>query len=281
MRISAILGNPLLQFFAAGAVIFAIYWASDRSASQPAGSITISLAEQKNLAALFEKTWRRPPTAAEFKGLIDARLREELLYREALALGLDEGDIVVRRRLVQKVEFIADDLAARVDPSEADLEAFLADNAANYAIEPRLTFRQIYLSEARRGERLMADAEALLGKLKSGADPEVLGDAIDLPRAMDKAPTSVIARSFGQDFADAIARLEPGDWAGPVRSAYGVHLVQVQAKDARRAPSLDEVRDKVERDWREARRQAARAAYLKRLKDKYAIAVERANEGGS
>ncbi len=276
-----LLTAPLVQFFIAGAIIFGLYAVTGKGSAEPAQAITITAAEQKNLAALFTKTWRRPPTLAELNGLIEARVREELFYREALALGLDSGDVIVRRRLAQKIQFITDDLAATSKPTEQDLKNFLDENKDKYAVSPMITFRQVYLSSDRRGPTLMEDAAAVLAELERGADPAALGDVIELPPQMEKATTRSISRSFGREFANAISQVKPGSWSGPVKSGYGAHLVQVLARDEGRIPSLDEARAAVERDWREAQREKARAAYLDALKKKYEISIEQPPGGNA
>ncbi len=275
------LNSPLVQFFIAGLLIFGLYSISNKDSEASPQAITITSAEQKNLVALFSKTWRRPPTQAEFNGLIEARVREELFYREALALGLENDDVIVRRRLAQKIEFITDDLAAIREPTEQDLEKFLRDNENKYALEPSLNFRQVYLSSERRGPSLMDDAAAILAELKRGADPSALGDVIELPRTMENVSPSTVSRLFGKEFASALAQTKPGEWSGPVRSSYGAHLVQVDSREDGRVPKLDEARTAVERDWGEAQRQKARAAYIDALKKKYEIHVEQPKDGGA
>ncbi len=276
-----LLSAPLVQFFIAGAIIFGLYAVSDKGSAEPAQAITITAAEQKNLAALFTKTWRRPPTLTELNGLIEARVREELFYREALALGLDSGDVIVRRRLAQKIQFITDDLAATRKPTEQDLKNFLDENKDKYAVSPMITFRQVYLSSDRRGPTLIEDAAAILAELQRGADPAALGDVIELPPQMEKATTRSISRTFGREFANAIDQAKPGSWSGPIKSGYGAHLVQVLSREDGRIPSLDEARAAVERDWREAQREKARAAYLDALKKKYEISVEQPSGGSA
>jgi len=269
-----VLASPILQFFVAGAVIFGIYaWFGDR-ASAPADSIVITLAEQRNIAALFERTLGRAPSADEMAELLEARVQDELYYREALALGLDTDDQVVRRRLAQKIEFIVDDLAARSSPADAELEAFLAANADHYRIEPSVSFRQIYLGDGSGAISPSEAAPMLLAALADGADPSGLGDPIALPGAMDRVPVSRVVDAFGQDFADAIVDAPSGNWIGPVASAYGAHLVMLIERDSGRAATLDEVRARVERDWRAAEREKARDAYVDLLKEKYAVTIE-------
>lgn len=272
--VRAAASSPIVQFFAAGTVIFGLYALGPGDKAQPPSAIVVTASEQQNLTALFEKTWQRPPTQSEMQALIAARIEEEILYREAVKLGLDTDDVVIRRRLVQKIEFVLDDLAARRDPTDEELSAFLAGHADRYAIEASIGFRQIFLSPERRGERLLDDADLVLAALSGGTEPSALGDAAPLPRAMEGAPLSRIARVFGDEFAQAVAAAPVGEWSGPLRSAYGVHVVEITQRAPGRMPSLAEARTSVERDWRDAERQKARATYLQRLRAAYDIRVE-------
>lgn len=278
MTFRSILSNPLLQFFAAGIVIFGLYeWRSDRATSVP-DTVSISRVEQNNLALLFEKTWRRPPTKTEFDGLIDERLQQELLYREALALGLDRDDVVIRRRLAQKLEFIVDDMTAGNFPSDKELAEFLRQNADRYAQEPVVTFRQVFLSAERRGSSLVEDAKRVLAELRTGKDSSSFSDPTMLPEKMQASSLSAVGRVFGTEFAAALNDVPLGDWAGPVRSTFGAHLVKVGERQAGGPATLDDARMQIERDWREAERQRARAAYMAGLREKYSIVIEPAQD---
>lgn len=275
MKLSSLLANPLLQFFFAGALIFGLYaWRGDTPEVGAQDQIVITQAEQKNLIALFEKTWRRLPTEDERKGLVEERLQQELLYREALALGLDKDDVVIRRRLAQKIEFIVDDMAAGRTPTDEELRAFLKQNQERYATEPTVAFRQVYLSAERRGPDLIEDAMRILKDLQEGADPLSFGDPTVLPQTMQTSPLSSVERVFGKEFAAAIGDVPAGSWSGPVRSTYGAHLVQVLEKQGGQTATLETARTQLERDWRESERQRAKDAYIKTLKDKYLIRIE-------
>lgn len=277
MKLSSLPSSPLLQFFVAGAVIFALYnWRGEDLQQGAQDRVVITQAEHKNLISLFEKTWRRPPTEDERKALVEERLQQELLYREALALGLDKDDVVIRRRLAQKIDFIVDDMAAGRPPTDNELRAFLKQNQERYATEPTVAFRQVYLSAERRGPDLIEDANRILADLQAGADPLSFGDPTVLPQTMQASPLSSIERVFGKEFAAAIADVPVGSWSGPVRSTYGAHLVQVLEKQAGQSATLETARTQLERDWREAERQRAKAAYITTLKDKYSIIIEAA-----
>jgi parvulin-like peptidyl-prolyl isomerase len=275
MELRSLIANPLLQFFIAGLVIFGLYaWQGEASEQGVQDRIVITQAEQRNLVSLFEKTWRRSPTEDERKGLVEDRLQQELLYREALALGLDKDDVVIRRRLAQKIEFIVDDMAAGRSPTDEELGAFLKQNEERYTTEPKVSFRQVYLSAERRGPALIEDANRILTELQTGADPLLFGDPTVLPQSMRASALSSVERVFGKEFSAALADAPIGSWIGPVQSTFGAHLVQLLERQAGQAATLDTARAQLERDWREAERQRAKDAYIKTLKDKYSISIE-------
>lgn len=275
MKLSATLSNPLLQFFVAGLVIFGLYaWQGEASQEGGQDQIVITQAEQRNLVSLFENTWRRQPNEDERKGLIEERLQQELLYREALALELDRDDVVIRRRLAQKIEFIVDDMAAGRSPTDEELAAFLKQNQERYATEPKLSFRQVFLSAERRGPALIEDANRVLKELQAGSDPLSFGDPTVLPQGMRASTLSSVERVFGGEFSAALAEVPNGSWVGPVQSTFGAHLVQVLERQAVQAATLDTARAQLERDWRETERQRARDAYIRTLKEKYSISIE-------
>ncbi len=240
----------------------------------PENEIVITQAEQRNLVSLFEKTWRRLPTEDERKGLVEERLQQELLYREALALGLDKDDVVIRRRLAQKIEFIVDDMTGGRSPTDEELGAFLKQNEERYATEPKVSFRQVYLSAERRGPALIEDANRMLRELQTGADPLSFGDPTVLPQGMRASALSSVERVFGKEFSAALADAPTGSWVGPVQSTFGAHLVLVLERQAGQTATLDTARAQLERDWREAERQRSKDAYIKTLKDKYSISIE-------
>lgn len=262
-----LLREPLLHFLLLGALLFAAYGWLGRGTSEVPGEIVVDAARAESLAAQFQQVWQRPPTPQEREGLIETFVREEILYREGLALGLDRDDPVVRRRVGQKLSFLADGLAPE-EPTETELQVWLAEHAAVYAIEPRYSLRQVFFDPARHGDGL----DRVLADARVAADP--LGDATLLPRALERARASEIESAFGRDFATAIAGLPTGAWEGPVRSAFGVHLVRVEAREEARAPALDEVRAAVERDLLRARTEAQSEAFYRKLRERYTVRFE-------
>jgi hypothetical protein len=276
--LSALLREPLLHFLLLGAALFAAYGALGRDRSDVPGAIVVSRGQIEHLATGFTRVWQRPPTAEELDRLIRDYVREEVYYREAIAMGLDLDDTVIRRRLRQKLEFVSEDIAALAEPTQADLEAFLRSQPDRFRSEPRFTFKHVYLNPQRHGDHLAVIADALLRRLKqAGAqvDASALGDRFLLASAFDSVSSGDIARQFGEGFARALNGLAPGAWAGPVQSGYGVHLVLLSERMEGRVPPLAEVGDSVRREWANAQREKANEAFYQKLLSRYTVAVDR------
>lgn len=279
MRLQTLLREPLLHFLALGALLFGLF---DVGGGAGGGTqrIVVGAGQIAQLEAGFAKTWQRAPTAAELKGLIDEWVREEIATREAIALGLERDDTVIRRRLRQKFEFMTEDAFDAAPPDDAELQAFLDTYPDNFRREPRLSFRHVMLDPQRRGAALDEDARALLARLQAaGADGdlgtlETLGDSRLLPEGLDGAPLRDVVGVFGEAFARELLRVEPGRWSGPVRSGYGVHVVLVTARDSGGLPALGDVRPLVERDFMAERRQRALEARYASLLEHYQVVVE-------
>jgi hypothetical protein len=265
----------LLHFVLLGAALF---WLAD-ALGDPAGGrtsrIVLTAGDVEQLAAGFERTWQRPPSEEELAGLLEDRVREEVFYREALALGLDRDDTIVRRRMRQKMEFLSEDLAA-LEPGDAELQGWLDAHRDAFRLEPRVSFRQVYLSRDRRGDRLRADADRLLGELRAAdgrPDAADLGDPLPLPSDGHDLSASEVSRLFGNAFSERLLALAPGRWQGPVESAYGLHLVYVRERREGRDPSLAEVREAVAREWLADRRRQAREDFYRSLRGRYEVEV--------
>jgi hypothetical protein len=209
--VKRILKEPLLHFLLLGAALFITYGLMSGPGSNDApGKIVVTVGQVEHLAAGFARTWQRPPTDTELKGLIDDWVREEIATREALALGLDRDDTVIRRRLRQKLEFVSDDIAAQTEPTDADLNAYLQAHPESFRVEPRFTFSQVYLDPAKHGEHLARDAAQVLAQLKQAggkADSSALGDSLLLEYTFQSTPTSEVAKQFGDEFAAKLAEL--------------------------------------------------------------------------
>jgi len=270
------LRQPLLHFLVLGALIYGLYlgFADNDNGEADATTIHVSAGEIEALTESWLRTWQRPPTPDELVGLVEGYLEEEVLYREALALGLDRNDTIVRRRLRQKLDFLADDLIQIAPPDDATLEAFLAENQERYSEPARLSFSQVFIDPARHGEAIDDDVAATLAALSSGANPANEGDPFLLPMTYDDVSEAKLARDLGEGFAAAVVGLPPGAWAGPVPSPYGLHLVRIDDIQTGGAPELAAVRADVERDWYAEQRTLARNAYVRTLAERYDIDIE-------
>ena len=215
--------EPLVHFLALALVIFAVYEVLNRSHNVAPGRIVITQARIEQIASLFARTWQRPPSASELKDLIDDYVREEIYYREALALSLDTDDTVIRRRLRQKMEFLDDVAIEALSPTDADLEQYLKANPSKFTIDPAIAFRQIYLNPERRGAEADADAAAILEALRSdpSLDPALFGDTTLLPSELHLTSKASLSQTFGPQFAEAIVQAPPSAWSGPIKSASG------------------------------------------------------------
>jgi hypothetical protein len=271
------LREPLLHFLLAGAVLFILFRVLNGGASGAPREIVISEARVEALAENFARTWMRPPTPEELRGLVDDYVAEEVFYREAIAMGLDRDDTVIRRRLRQKMEFISEDVAAAVEPTDAELQAYLDKHAEKFVEPPRLTFEQVFLSSENRGDAARRDAERILAELTAGrgpANPQELGDPTLLPPAMEAAGLQEVANTFGTEFATQLDEAPVGQWAGPLQSGFGLHVVRVAERQSGTMPTLAEIRPIVAREWQAERRQATNAAFLLQLRAKYEVRIE-------
>jgi PPIC-type PPIASE domain len=271
------LREPLLHFVLLGAAMFVIYGLVSQERVGKPGHIIITQGKIDNLAATFARVWQRPPVDQELEGLIRDYVREEVLYLEALALGLDRDDTIIRRRLRQKMEFVSEDLAAQTEPSDDDLRAYLQAHPEAFAIEPRFTFRQVYLDPLRRGAHLAGDVDRLLAELRhpgNAADPAEIGDALLLAHRFERVAASEVRAIFGDTFAAGLSTLTPGQWQGPVASGYGVHLVYVGERMEGRIPELADVRQAVRREWANTRRLAANEVFYQTLLRRYTVSIE-------
>jgi len=246
-----LLREPLVHFLAIGALMFAVFAAMNEASEPPPDVIVITPERIDQIAAGFESVWRRKPAEDELDSLIEEDVREEVYYREALALGLDRNDALVRRRLRLKMEFLMDSAANAVDPVAGELEAYFAANQELYQLEPRLAFEQIYLGESPSSEAIARALSVL--QSDPAIDRLTLGQRTLLPPQLGLSPADVVFGVFGKGFFERVAKLPPRVWAGPVASTYGVHLVRILDSLPARAPRLEEVRKDVLRDWKTAK----------------------------
>jgi hypothetical protein len=271
--------TPLAIFLLLGLAVFAL----DRWRDGDAGSRTIEVTEAQ-LAGIRERwaaQWDRPPTERELAGLVEDAVKEAILYREALRLGLDRDDTIVRRRLAQKMTFMLEDGAAVALPTDRELEAYHAARRERYRETRRTTFVHVFLSDDRRADPA-GDARALVDELTSGGgdDWRQLGDPFMLLREYADRTDQEIVELFGGRFAAALRDLTSGAWHGPIRSAYGTHLVRVVARTEPRTPSFTEVRDRVAEDLITERRREQNEAALDALRARYEVRMPEASAAG-
>lgn len=276
--LSRALREPLLHFLGFALAIFLLYGFVDRSVEPEAGEIVVTSGKIEQLSGLFAKTWHRAPTAHELKSLIDEYVKEEIYYREGMVLGLDTDDTVIRRRLRQKMEFLADAAVSDLTPTDTELDAHLKAHSDRFRIEPVMAFQQIYLNPSNRGDGLANDAQAILAQLRANpeTDPTTLGDQTLLPVALPPTDRASIEQAFGGGFSDELLKVPVKEWAGPVSSSFGMHLVRVSARTDARSPVLAEVREAVVRDWTTAKRKAFEQERLDRLLKRYRVKIESA-----
>ncbi len=275
----AALREPLLHFLVLGAAIYGAYALAAPDVEQEAGDrITVTRGEVDWLTAGWEKRWGRSPTPGERSGLIEQYVRETIFYREALAMGLDRDDTIVRRRLAQKLEFLALDLIQPAAPSEDELRSYFESHLDRYRPPDVTSFTHIFFDPDRREDDTLVDAEAVLAELRAspGApeDSGGLGDAFLLQRYYPERSELEVSKLFGREFARSVFELEPERWHGPVLSGYGVHLVYVHGRTVAPTPEFADVAERVREDWEGERRDALSEEFVEELIGRYEVIVE-------
>ena len=269
-RLNAVIREPLVHFLLAGLAIF-IFSAWRGEPADPASrTIAVDAEQVSRLAAAFAQTWQRAPRPDEIDALIREHIKDEIYAREAIRLGLDQDDPIIRRRLRQKMEFLSASAVDTAQPHETTLVAWLARNPARYATNARYDFDQIYL-----GESDAVSAMAIKTAIEQGAPWQSAGQPLALPATWVEASRDRISADFGDDFAAAVAAAKIGTWTGPMASGFGTHLVRVRSATAAQPPKLADVRQAVENDWRAATREARETKAYQALLDGYTIRIAR------
>jgi hypothetical protein len=279
-----LLKEPLVHFLAAGVGLFVLFGIVNRDEPEDDPNVVVvdrdalltfvqyrikafnpELAEKK-LRALSDE---------ELELLIDDYVREEVLHREALALGLDQNDLVIRRRMRQKMEFLNADLSEQRTPSEAELQAYLDGHADKFRRPARLSFEQIYVAGGENPQAARHKAENLLTALANPAtDWQRLGDPTLLPAGLNDASDADINATFGRDLAGSVTHAPLNRWSGPHRSAYGLHLLRVTERRPARLPALGEIRALVEREWRNEQRRRSNERFYQGLRERYTVEIQ-------
>jgi hypothetical protein len=277
-RLIRLAKEPLVQFLLIGACIYGAYaWVGTPEDDVTDNTIIVDAARIEGFISQWEQRWNRPPTRKELDGVVNRFVRENILYRQALAMGLDEDDPVTRRRMAQKLEFLTSDIALFKAPAAGELEQYFQDQQARYRDPDLITFSQVFLDPDRRDESTLADAAEILAQLRAAGVPDAAtldaGDRLVLQNYFQEASELDVRRQLGSGFAEAVMRLEPGRWHGPVLSGYGVHLVYVY--EFRRAPSpeFEDVKQDVLADWQKAQQEKFNADFYENLKSRYDILI--------
>jgi len=272
-----LLREPLLHFLLIGAALFGVYRFTSGAAgsADPSRQIQLSLDDLGQLELGFESQWQRPPTSDELDRLVENKIQEEVLYREALALGLDKDDTIVRRRMAQKMGFLAEDVASAHEPTSDELRTWYTANTAEFALPARVSFSHRYFSPDKRGVRARDDAAAALpalaGQPQDAKRAAALGDPFMFQDYYADRTAEQLAKEFGPKFAEAVAALVPGAWRGPIESGYGWHLVFVDTLVPGRVPAFEEVEPDVKIAWLAAAKERARAEAYAAMRAKYTV----------
>ena len=273
MRIRKLLGEPMLHFLLIGIALFGVYqWVSPGDSG--GRRIVITQGVVDDLVTQHVAARGREPSTTELNHLIESYVRDEILYREGVRLGLERDDIVVKRRVRQKIEMIAEEDASTRAPTEADLSAYLTANPARFVQPAILTFEQVFLGQPTSGQGVVHAVAVTRDALRSGNDPETLGKPTLLPHRMTVTPADLVARNFGASFAAALEKLPVGEWMGPIDSSFGAHYVRVSDRTPAAAPQLAALRDHVVREWENERRQRARNDAYTKMRGEYLVSIE-------
>jgi peptidyl-prolyl cis-trans isomerase C len=279
------LKEPLLHFILAGAGIYLLFAWFGQTESEEAiaeNTIVITEGELDWLADTWQKKWNRPPTDQEMLGMVQQQLRETVLYREAISMGLDKDDVIIRRRLAQKLEFLAQDLIQPETPTDEELKTYFEQNIDRYRMPELITFTHVFLDPDKRDDQTLADAEKLKSELVANATVPVensdLGDTFMLQSYYPERAESDISKLFGNEFAKSVMQLEPETWHGPVLSGYGTHLVYVHALQEFPAPTMDQVAARIAEDWANEKRAELNDEYIASLLKRYEVVIEGEDE---
>jgi peptidyl-prolyl cis-trans isomerase C len=273
------LSEPLLHFLVVGAVLFGVYHIAnyDPQAAVDTQKIELTKDDVRQLAVTWLAQGRPAPTPDQLRSLVDQKITEEILFREAVALGLDRDDQIIKRRLAQKMDFLAADLAALDEPGTAELMAWYSKNSHRFALPPHLSFRHLYFSTDKRGSGARDAAAAALGRIKGkpADSPEVasMADPFMFRNYYGDGTPEQMAKEFGPEFAATLFELEPGSWQGPVQSGYGWHLVWIDSIEPGRVPAFEEAGPNVKSAWLDDRYREVKRTALEEMRARYTVVV--------
>ena len=278
MKLTAFLKEPIVIFILARVLLFVVYSFLDNYFNRDENVVYITNNDINLLEQSWESRWNRPPTPEEKQGMINQHIKELVLYKTALEMGLDKDDRVIRGRMVQKLEFLGNDLIRAPQPSEQDLVTFYEKHREEYKPEEEISITHIFFDPDKRGDETLADAEKALQILRSkkGFDGDVsaYGDAFMLQNYYGNRSELEIRKLFGNGFTDSVFQLEVGKWYGPVLSGYGTHLVYVHAHTQSEIPAFTNIRESIKEDWMEDMQKKLNDRYIDELMARYEIVFE-------
>ncbi len=266
-----LLREPLFHFLIIGSLLFVLYSIVSGPAPAPVNTIVITPERVTQLASRFEAVRKRPPMDAELRVLVDSFVREEVYYREALALGLERDDTIIRRRLQQKMEFLTDTGAELFEPQSGELEEYYQANVEKFQEAPEIALTQVFLGQSATPDRI-AEALAAL-RSDSETDPSLWGEVTLLPPELRLSTRTEIDGMFGTGFFDGLMQIPAEYWSGPVQSGYGLHLIRIEERLPARLPPLDEIRDFAEREWRSEKLKELHKLVYARLLQRYTVVM--------
>ena len=274
-----LLREPLVHFLFIGAAIYLLYGVFAEPVPEADDkTIVVSAGEIEWMQTAWQKRWNRPPTAKEFDGLIQQYIKETVLYREALTMGLNKHDQVIRRRLAQKLEFLAKDLVALTPPTDEELQTYFSEHQDRYQEPALYTFTQVFIDPDKRGDTTLDDAEAIKESLIAQSDAiddaGALGDDFMLQNYYPEKDPIEIRKLFGSGFTESLLELSPGQWRGPVLSGYGVHLIYISSVSEPPAQVLADVRERVVQDWEMERGEELNNKFYASLREQYTVVIE-------
>ena len=266
--LKGILNEPMVHFLLIGIGLFVAYGLMNETSNQiDENVIVVTEADVERLSQNFEGVWRRPPNDDELSGLVDDYILEEVLVREATALGLDQDDTVIRRRLRQKMDFLVGAAGSALQPDAQELGEFFAEMAADFTPPRRVSFLQVFLGDA----PTEAEISAALDALNGGADPSNIGQRSLLPPGIPATPEQGVDGQYGRGLFAQVVQLPQGVWAGPVTSGYGKHLVSGLEVSAPATPELEDIREEVVAAWRAREVERLSKLQYEALRDRYTI----------
>lgn len=278
-RLYTLLHEPLLHFLIIGAALFFLFSQVNTSTSDNDNQIVISPADLDTLASAWLKRMGRPPTAQEREQQLEHYIHQQVLYREAIKMGLQQNDVIIQRRLAQKMEYLFNDLSFISEPTDAELQKFLSTHRSDFTLPAMRSFKQIYLDPEQHKNNISNEIMLILKQLNTGTNAIGLGDRSLLPFEFTNETEKTIASMFGNSFASRLfafpaTDLENNNWQGPIKSEYGTHLIQIKTANKEHLPALPEIHDRVSTRWYEDKREQANKLFYQSLYQRYEIIVD-------